>query len=73
MTSPWRRRDERKNELRKQLGDMRQQPVKCSCGKTYGSAAGLSRHILLLGEPHKMGQVLWSPKQKQIREALDNL
>lgn len=59
-------RYEREIKLHKELGDLRSQPVKCSCGKTYGSAAGLSRHIQSLGEPHKMGKVLWTPRQKKI-------
>jgi hypothetical protein len=58
--------DTRENMLRKQLGDMRSQLVKCSCGKLYRSAGGLSRHILSLGEPHEMAKVLWTPRQKQI-------
>ena len=58
--------DSRENMLKKELGDLRSQPCKCSCGKTYGSAGGLSRHIVSLGEPHKMGPVLWTAKQKEI-------
>ena len=57
------------------LTDLRSQPVKCSCGKVYGSPGALSKHILSKAsmrkpEDHKGMEVVWTPKQKRLLHIL---
>ena len=62
-------------EILIKLTDLRSQPVKCSCGKVYGSPGALSRHILSkpnLSKPedHKGMEVVWRPEQKRLLHIL---